>query len=55
MTSLSSLKKNSSLEKLTRAMESVSNPASAKREDDRFWTPEVDKSGNGRNGSTRPA
>lgn len=47
MTSLSSLKKNSSLEKLTRAMESVSNPASAKREDDRFWTPEVDKSGNG--------
>lgn len=47
MSSLSALKKNSSLEKLTRAMESVNNPASAKREDDRFWAPEVDKSGNG--------
>lgn len=47
MSSLSALKKNSSLEKLTRAMESVNNPSSAKREDDRFWAPEVDKSGNG--------
>lgn len=47
MSSLSALKKNSSLEKLTRAMESVNNPASTKREDDRFWAPEVDKSGNG--------
>ncbi len=47
MTSLSALKKNNSLEKLTRAMESSNNSNSPKREDDRFWTPEVDKSGNG--------
>ena len=48
MTSLSALKKNSSLEKLTRAMESSSaGGGTLKKEDDRFWVPEVDKSGNG--------
>ena len=48
MTSLSALKKNSSLEKLTRAMESSSaGNGTLKKQDDRFWVPEVDKSGNG--------
>jgi hypothetical protein len=48
MTSLSALKKNNSLEKLTRAMEATSTGGGTlKKEDDRFWVPEVDKSGNG--------
>lgn len=42
-----SLKKNSSLEKLTRAMDQGKPGGNLKREDDRFWVPEVDKAGNG--------
>jgi hypothetical protein len=42
-----SLKKNSSLEKLTRAMDQKSGGGTLKKEDDRFWVPETDKAGNG--------
>jgi len=46
--SFANLKKNSSLEKLSRAMEqSKTGGGSFKKEDDRFWSPEVDKAGNG--------
>jgi hypothetical protein len=43
-----SLKKNnSSLDKLKKAMESSKVSTGGRREDDRFWQPEVDKTGNG--------
>jgi hypothetical protein len=44
MSTLASLKKGSSLEKLTKALQQT-NQKSGK--DDRYWQPEVDKSGNG--------
>ena len=45
---LSSLKKNNSLDKLTKAMENAGRGNSAKpAADDRYWQPDVDKSGNG--------
>jgi len=50
MTSFANLKRNrSSLEKLTKAIESTTNPSenSNSSEDTRFWKPEVDKAGNG--------
>lgn len=43
---LSSLKKSSSLDKLTKAIEETQKPRYAK-DDDRFWQPDVDKAGNG--------
>jgi gp32 DNA binding protein like len=43
MSSLSNLKKSSSLEKLTKALQETTKNKS----DDRFWQPEVDKAGNG--------
>ena len=43
---LSSLKKSSSLDKLTKAIEETQKPRYAK-DDERFWQPEVDKAGNG--------
>jgi len=43
---LSALKKSSSLDKLTKAIEETQKPRYAK-DDDRFWQPEVDKAGNG--------
>jgi len=50
MTSFANLKRNrSSLEKLTKAIESTTNQSenSNSSEDTRFWKPEVDKAGNG--------
>lgn len=48
MSSFANLKRNrSSLEKLTKAIESSTQSTDAKKEDDRFWQPEVDKAGNG--------
>ena len=49
MSDFSSLKRNrSSLDKLTKAIESTTqNSESNSRDDDRFWQPTVDKSGNG--------
>lgn len=44
MSSLSSLKKGNSLEKLTKAL---SNAAGKSNSDERFWYPEQDKAGNG--------
>jgi hypothetical protein len=46
MSNLSSLKKNSSLQKLARALESTTKNSSGK-DDERFWQPEVDAAGNG--------
>jgi len=43
MTSLSELKKNSSIEKLTKALAETQKF----KEDERFWQPHVDKAGNG--------
>lgn len=43
---LSALKKSSSLDKLTKAIEETQKPRYAK-DDERFWQPEVDKAGNG--------
>ena len=45
--SFANLKKNSSLEKLTRAMDQSKGGGNLKKDDDRFWVPEVDKAGNG--------
>ena len=49
MSSFANLKRNkSSFEKLTKAIEAVNQPADAgSKEDNRFWQPQVDKSGNG--------
>ena len=49
MSSFANLKRNrSSLDKLTKAIESTTQTAEAgSREDTRFWQPEVDKAGNG--------
>ena len=49
MNSFANLKRNrNSLDKLTKAIESTSQPAEAgSKEDTRFWQPEVDKAGNG--------
>lgn len=46
MSNLSALKKNSSLGKLARALESTAKNTGSK-EDERFWQPEVDAAGNG--------
>jgi gp32 DNA binding protein like len=45
MSSLANLKKNSSLSKLTKALQQTSQQSGSK--DDRYWQPEVDKAGNG--------
>lgn len=49
MSSFANLKRNSnSFEKLTKAIEATSQPAEAgSKEDTRYWTPSVDKAGNG--------
>jgi len=50
MSNFANLKRSSgaaSLSTLTKELEKISNPASAKTEDTRFWKPEVDKAGNG--------
>jgi len=50
MTSLSELKKNrnSFLKQLNKEIEKIDTPSESKSYiDDRFWKPEVDKSGNG--------
>ena len=50
MNSFANLKRNrSSLDKLTKAIETTTNPSqdSNSSEDNRFWKPEVDKAGNG--------
>lgn len=44
---LSSLKKNNSFDKLTKALDSLGSGGNNKGSDDRFWVPEVDKAGNG--------
>ena len=48
-TSFANLKRSSteSLSKLTQELTKINNPTSKSSEDDRFWKPEVDKSGNG--------
>lgn len=46
MSNLSALKKNSSLGKLARALETTTKNSGSK-EDERFWQPEVDSAGNG--------
>jgi hypothetical protein len=49
MSDFSKLRNNrNSFEKLTKAVESINtNTESGSKDDDRFWTPEVDKAGNG--------
>lgn len=49
MTSFASLKKSSTdLSRLTQEIEKINNPTTTERKaDERFWKPEVDKSGNG--------
>ena len=49
MSSFANLKRNSSsFEKLTKAIEATSQPAEAgSKDDNRYWTPSVDKAGNG--------
>jgi hypothetical protein len=47
MSNLLSLKKNDSLEKLKRAVDSSAANKGNNKSDDRFWSPEVDKAGNG--------
>lgn len=46
MVDFNSLKKKSSMDKLTKALEGLSSNQ-ANRKDERIWTPEVDKAGNG--------
>lgn len=47
--SFSQLKRNSgsAFDKLTKELEKISNPESSSGADERFWKPEMDKSGNG--------
>ena len=47
--SFSALKKSSasSFAKLTKEIEKISNPSGGGSADERFWKPELDKSGNG--------
>lgn len=48
MSSFANLKRNSSsLDKLTKAIESVNSSSEGSKDDDRFWQPTVDKAGNG--------
>jgi len=48
MSSFANLKRNSgSLEKLTKAIEAVSQSSENSKDDNRFWQPTVDKAGNG--------
>ena len=48
MNSFANLKRNSgSLDKLTKAIESINQTNDGGKDDDRFWQPSVDKSGNG--------
>ena len=48
MSSFANLKRNrSSLEKLTKAIESTTSQTENSKEDNRFWQPSVDKAGNG--------
>jgi hypothetical protein len=49
MSSFANLKRNSSsFEKLTKAIEATAQPAEAgSKDDNRYWTPSVDKAGNG--------
>jgi len=48
MTTFSTLKKSSAnLERLTKEIEKINSPTTERQSDDRFWQPEVDKSGNG--------
>jgi len=48
MNSFANLKRNRSMDKLTKAIESTNQtPESGSKEDTRFWQPQVDKAGNG--------
>jgi hypothetical protein len=48
MVNFATLKKSSgSIDRLAKELEKLNAPASDRKEDDRFWRPEVDKSGNG--------
>jgi gp32 DNA binding protein like len=47
MVDFKSLKAKSSTDKLTKALESMSKGQNGNSKDDRFWSPEVDKAGNG--------
>lgn len=48
MTNFATLKKSSNvLERLNKELEKLNAPATEKKQDERFWQPEVDKSGNG--------
>mgnify|MGYP003335925249 CR=1 FL=1 len=48
MVNFATLKKSSgSIERLAKELEKLNAPATERKEDDRFWQPEVDKSGNG--------
>ena len=44
---ISALKKKSSMDKLTKALENLSGSTGKGGSDNRFWSPEVDKAGNG--------
>lgn len=47
MASFSNLKRNNSLDSLKKSLQSSANPSAVKGDDNRFWEPSVDKSGNG--------
>ena len=48
MVNFATLKKSSgSIDRLAKELEKLNAPATERKEDDRFWQPEVDKSGNG--------